>query len=247
MNPYSDSRIKLNDIKNHKAFKLGLPRFYILPTPIPFSNLFEPISPNDVPKSIKDVLKQIGIEDNELETSLSESNTNPVKIFVLMMTQRLLLEELPWEKAINEIISDPQIDENLLSFNHGIICHDCLTNNEPLNDNSFIGGYSVVSRASWFSNEPTTHFDRVERFEYSTEPLSDIIFELQQILINNNFIFFHPDDLQLIGKENDNNFVRIVCEIHDSNQISLTLSMRGDVDYLFSILYPSISKILPLK
>ena len=98
-----EERLTIEQIKAHPAFLFGLPYGYIIPSPLPFPALSDPIDPDNVEENILKCLVTIGMTPEEIQGQLVENTGNIAKLFVLMISQRLRYDILPWEKSITTI------------------------------------------------------------------------------------------------------------------------------------------------
>jgi len=245
MNVDPSSRIRIDEIKNHVAFRFGLPRLYIVPSPIPMPNLNEPVDPSQIPQNIITSLSQIGMDQEEISLALAQYETNDIKVFVLMMTHRLLIEKLPWNQAISTLPTT-QFEDYEIHFRNGVQYDEF--NLTPNNlDSSMSDGYSFVSRASWFSKEPVTLFERIEHYGPALVTVPELMSRIQEILINNGFLLFHPDDMVILGQIEGENYIRFECSLKEDDTITLNVSMNGNTDLLFALVHVRLSEILPYQ
>ena len=137
-------RIKINQIKEHPAFHIGLPFSYILPTPLPIPAINNPITldfqqnsnlNNDINvDSILDSLQHIGFKDRFKLISLLKSNApNMAKVFYLMIKNPFDPDLLPWDQ------SSPNTPDSSLFYDHPFVCPFDLGNisSDPFDDEAF--------------------------------------------------------------------------------------------------------------
>ena len=51
--------------------------------------------------------------------------------------------------------------------------------------------------------------------------------ELEQIILNNNYVFFHPNDLQLLGKNDKETYIIIDAVFSTPESITINLQMKN--------------------
>jgi BR serine/threonine kinase len=111
------SRITLEQIKQHSAFRIGLlDPTYVLPTPLPIPVLVDPVPIASVAPPVLKVLEQIGFSDSgELSAELESLGPSMAKVFHHMLTSRNALDDLPWaEQAPPDVFEiAPAWDEAL--------------------------------------------------------------------------------------------------------------------------------------
>lgn len=227
-------RIKMNEIKEHPAFRFGLPPPYIVPTPIPFPDFACPMDISLVNDDVRNSLMKIGISQEEIEESMLASDTNPVKVFVMLLTRQIQLNELPWDKAeksMNVPIPDEiSVSNDDDSFGSGVVNQSNLYGRKkPIADISSPDGFSLAHRVNWFNVEPSNRiqYDINESFGPIIIPLAQLMNELEQIILNNNYVFFHPNDLQLLGKNDKETYIIIDAVFSTPESITINLQMKN--------------------
>ena len=234
-----NQRITIDGIKNHPAFLYGLPRVYVIPTPIPLLNLQEPMNISCLNPKILQTLSRIGITKEECVENLQAEGSNQIKEFVDLMLQNNHLDDLPWDKAITEL---PDRDD-LSGFGDGEIIID----NLPMT-NSTMMSFSEVPRslaihASWLPMTPQIDYSNSEVFGPTLLPLSTVMCEIQKLLVSVLIPFFHPNDMVIIGKYEDNTFIRFEAEITESG-LMLTVKTLGQTAAVGALLYEKITEFL---
>ena len=225
-------RIQMSQIKEHPAFRFGLPPSYIVPTPIPFPDFNCPLDVSLVNDDVRNSLNKIGISQEEIEESILSSDTNPVKVFVMLLTRQIQLNELPWEKAESSMNAQilEEATENTDTFGSGVVNQSNLYGRKkPMADISSPDGFSLAQRANWFNVEPSNviQYDINESFGPIIIPLSQLMNELEQIVLNNNYSFFHPNDLELLGKNERDTYIIIEAVFSTPESITINLQMKN--------------------
>ena len=123
-------RISLQEIKEHPAFRRGIPPFYTFPSPLPIPSITQPIDLKQLDEDTLLFLKQFGYDgddENALAEELSSDRHSMIKVFVYMLTNRMSLDNLPWkfpekdENDGNEMETNPSFETNDNSSSE-IIC-----------------------------------------------------------------------------------------------------------------------------
>lgn len=92
-------RLTIEQIKNHPFIRIGLPDNYELPKPISLPNLSEPIPYLSIPKKILSIFNNIGFSTiDEIKQNLESKSRNSVKNILFLLTSKLTLDQLPWNK-----------------------------------------------------------------------------------------------------------------------------------------------------
>jgi hypothetical protein len=229
-------RMTMAEIKSHRAFRHGLPAPYVLPTPIPVAALSEPLQvrEDELNDEMKLLFTRIGINADELATELRATGGNLVKLFVVLLTQKLEIGELPWDQAItrlpvpiDSIIHNPVLFDDAPLFERDTAAvwkvrgRKIDRSRRQSSDCGPFGPFSTPHLVEWFTFDHRPYqFDR--RFECAPANLSleELMWRLQDVLLQNMFCFFHPDDHQLLGKDERNGFVRITATYEAKDRTS---------------------------
>ncbi|KAK8882704.1 Serine/threonine-protein kinase brsk1 [Tritrichomonas musculus] len=107
-----NKRISLAQIKEHPAFRQGIPQFYTFPSPLPLPSIKPPIDIAQLDEETINVLRQLGFDedDSELSKELKSNEHSMAKVFVYMLTNRQKLDNLPW--AMKEIEENVDVNGN---------------------------------------------------------------------------------------------------------------------------------------
>jgi BR serine/threonine kinase len=230
-------RITLVGIKCHPALREGLPRLYVLPTPIPLMALTGPmhIGEEELTDELRLLFERIGIPPEELGEQLRGTSGNLVKLFVLLLTLKIDIHDLPWEQALSCLAEEVVPVEELP-----------ITEVEPIVDiaprprrglpsprrtripSTEFSRYSTPHRVEWFDfNHTQYEFDRKYEFGPGDITLNDLMTRIQEKLIQHGFRFFHPDDLQIIGTNGRDGFVRFIAVYESKTRTSWSLETKG--------------------
>lgn len=102
-----NKRISLAEIKEHPAFRQGIPQFYTFPSPLPLPSIKNPIDIKQLDEDTINVLRQLGFDEEnaDLGEELKSTEHSMAKVFVYMLTNRQSFDNLPWAKK--------EIEENV--------------------------------------------------------------------------------------------------------------------------------------
>ena len=224
-------RITLEQIKEHPAFRIGYPRNYVLPTALPLPSLPDPIPADTVDPKIFKVLLDLGyLSEYDIRAELESHTTNMAKVFVHMLTSSMSLDWLPWDGQDGEEVPEDSfiVEEHDVAFaSHG--------GNDPFHRRTSmqqlsLGSpdlFSFVQKSTWggealvASSEPVNNTVTVGNISTS---LPRLMASVQQLLVDNSWVFFHPNDETLITRVTDANMYVIIRAIHlDVDQFSLKI------------------------
>ncbi|KAH0790367.1 CAMK family protein kinase [Histomonas meleagridis] len=207
-----DKRITIAEIKNHVAFRQGLPSTYVVPSPIPYADFSYPINPATIPPDVFGLLTKIGLTESEINSSLVIEENNPVKIFVMMLSRKVSYQDLPWECAVSQIIHDDFQDAPVeFTSDKGTFYQANLgrrrrrTTESPTPD-----GFSLAHAAPWAMNDPIMfgpNFESNEILGPANVPLVLLASQIQIVLNQLRYIFFHPNDMQIIAKNDKETYI----------------------------------------
>lgn len=219
-----DSRITISEIKAHPAFRLTMPPIYVAPSPFPYVNTLTPI--DSVSDDVKQCLAQIGIEETEMKEALMSSENNIVKIFTMMLLNRVKLEDLPWDLAhikMNPVEADTRGD----FVNFCVAQKGQRERKTESVEYVHTEGFSLVQKPDWeLDFEEEFEFDESETFGPVCGPVWELMTELESISLENNFSFLHPNDMQLIGKDN-NSYIHFDTWFETPETLMLQLQMKN--------------------
>ena len=109
-------RIRLEQIKEHPAFRICLPQNYVIPTPLPLPYMKEPIDVESLDPKIFPVLIHLGYSNKEeIIEELSSDSHNMAKVFCYILTSSFSFENLNWSgqnHPLNRLSSDEYLIES---------------------------------------------------------------------------------------------------------------------------------------
>lgn len=228
-----NQRINIEGIKEHPAFRIGLPESYILPCPLPIPFLPDPIDLTEVDPKVLAVLQQIGFtNDEELQIELGTEGHSMAKVFYYMLTTNITLDSLPWTD--NQIQADisAQPDAFLMSP-QGVAYESGTQSSDPFHRRrrksslaSSPDVYSLAERAQWAS-VPTQEYtsDIVQPCVDINMHLDILMMNMQLMLYSLNFEWFHQDDYTLIARRAEDMMYIIVKVAHESATETLQMNL----------------------
>ena len=206
------ARIKISEIKRHPAFIQDLPPDFIQPTPLPLPSMSKPIDPNSVTPDLRDILRKIGYPtDEELNADLASPEATMAKVFYSMLTTRMMLDQLDWDKSVG---SASYSMSGSSSFDSFIIAGPGL--GEP---GSFVKGvsytvtdpHSLANPAEWVipAQDPTEYS---ETRTISTYPLTlyEAMTTVQKQLSALQMQWFYPDETMIICRQEEKNLYAVI-------------------------------------
>ena len=204
-------RINIEMIKQHQAFRIGLPEGYIPPTPLPIPSIPNPIDPASIDQNVLTTLLQIGFADRqELFAEFAKEGHSMAKVFYSMLTTNLSLESLPWTTPI---IEQHPSEAYMQSPNLGYG-----TSPDFTPDSYQYGSLSEISsyaeKALW-ANLPKNEYkhDVVQPCVGIPIPLEQVMTKLQSLLNSMHFQWFHPDDCSIFSRRPDDMMYLVIkCE-----------------------------------
>lgn len=221
------ARIKIADIKVHPAFRRHLPGAYLLPVPIPLVSMSQPVCLDDVSDDIRNSLERIGIKAAELATALNDPEMNMIKVFVMTLSRKVEIAQLPWDQAIVGVKQNEMGITSETPF--GRICYPKTLRRETRETANSPGSPgSFAERATWaLFDQDVREFDIDRTFGPTDVRLSTLVTMLQGVLAQDDFRFFHPDDFLLIGKNARDAYVQITLSYVSPDAIQWRLQMKN--------------------
>jgi len=238
-------RITIEGIKHHPSFRLGLPRSYAFPGPLPLPSHIDPIDPEKIDPPLLDVLRQIDFgTEEELFSQLRSTENTPAKCFYLMLTRNIYIDDLPWPSDQNE--NDANHSNNQNSGTNEQLPAIMFTNtssfSEPFggkmsfSSSESLSVYSFAERASWaFEQLPDIPVLHTEEILDLTLPLEDVIGVIQKCLNEEKFDWFYPSDVELFARKQKPEIVDIHVQAEYDENSNLKISMhllQGDPNIL---------------
>ena len=154
------------------------------------------------------------------------------------MLQRNHLNDLPWESAVTEL---PNIEHE--GSCEGIIVVENPQKNRPMI--SLCEPQSFATRVHWLPSEPTMLYESTDIFGPKEASVVVIMRDIEKMLVESKIPFFHPNDIVIIGKYDEDSFIRIEADISDLN-ITLTVKCTGQIESINSFLFGSIHEIMSI-
>jgi BR serine/threonine kinase len=246
-----EKRITLEQIKHHKAFRIGLPKRYTVPTPLPKPLHIDPIDIHNVDKEVVKVLVDIGFPEADLPELLSQKENNQAKYFCNLLTGKISLEALPWT-----LIEPPATEteqDNAAFFtpaqnpvnDFGVRKGDVFARPKYKIANS-MAVYSLIEKSENFENTFTSPDGRMESITSIAAQLEAVFNVIQTYLIEQNYDWFHPDELTLFFhriKEEPKSFYALKAFYENKDLFTLTLRVQGSDDH-FNEIYHSLEEIV---
>lgn len=202
-----DKRITIEQIKHHKAFHIGLPKYYTVPLPFPLPDINKPVPIKDTPEDILDTLRKIGFSEDEIVEELESEESNAAKSFWAILAQRVSVDRLPW----CEEISNKNDDADKFSNDHPIF-NENLTSKDPFfRLQRFSGSLcslespitSIVETAMW-SPETSKSMKAIESVALDIKaPVEECIAMLQKEYSNKSIDWLFPDDEVIFTRKKD--------------------------------------------
>ena len=219
-------RATLDQIKEHPAFRIGLPQLYMVPTPLPIPLITEPINPQTVDQNVINVLRQIGFtNDEELLHDFTMTGHSMAKVFYQMLTTHVSLASLPWQSEEDQMQEEASVEPFMVSpMDQGmefVMAADPFRRRRRMSalTVSSPGIFSLAERAMW-ADVMTQEYksDMVQPCVDITLPLEVLMMRMQCMLARMEFPFFHPDDLTLIAKHPDDDMFLVVRVEHTTTE-----------------------------
>jgi BR serine/threonine kinase len=206
-------RITMRQLKEHPVFRVGLPERYVVPQPLPIPHLTEPVPEDEIGDRIRQVLTSIGYESaDDIRGELTSVQHTPAKVFYRMLSQLQMWEDLPWNN--NEEFDDPRLDEFFMLSPKAIDQNEANLSdplNRPRVDIGSLGNDSVRSlarRPDWVVAWDVG-VDGVEEEREIPDirmQLPTLMAELQDVISQSGFQWFHPNDSRLIVRASPGRF-----------------------------------------
>lgn len=233
------NRITIDEIKEHPAFRMGLPEEYIVPKPISSGLLIEPVELSTIDATIVPVLQHIGYEteDEVIQELVCEGHTMG-KVFYSMYKRSLTPEALPWPS--DGFTSDESIPAEVFAMSPhmqmmGMKVDAFGKARMPMDISSPDMYSSLARRASWFAIMPEeeVYEEEPEVIQNIPVPVESVMTVIQQFIMEQNFEYFHPNALEIIAKRPETSLYVVFQAIYEGMD-SICLSMKkassqGDV------------------
>ena len=206
-------RIKLSEIKKHPAFLLGLPKSCIQPTPLPLPSLSQPIPLSSVSVDLKDILMKIGYNsEEELNSDLMQNGQTMAKVFYSMLTTRMMLDQLDWDKSNSSVSTNMSSSSSSSSFDAFMV--DPLSMNTcdiSTRGNSFVEDpQSYANTADWILPQQDQAECSAMKMINTEADLYTVMSAVQYAISILNMQWFYPDETMIICRENEKNLYAVI-------------------------------------
>lgn len=236
-------RITIPQIKEHPAFRLFLPKNYIIPKPIPLPYLPDPVDVETIDKKLFTVMVHLGFQDeDEIRSELQSNKHNMAKVFAHILTTGFSLESLPWDNQQVSKESKDSDDSNNEKENEEEISQFIVDSSEPAraftlhaNDPFYrkphsmsLGSpdiFSLVEKAPWVTDQEEIEFEGDSEINDIVIPIPILFEALQQQLTANQYKYFYPNEVTIFTKCPDSNMVVVVQATYQTKE-AVTLHMR---------------------
>ena len=233
-------RITIRQIKEHPAFIAGLPEDFVQPTPLPLPSFSTPIDPDSVSPDLRDILRKIGYpSDEELNADLSEAAPTMAKVFYNMLTTRMMLDQLDWDKCVGNsngtFSASTSIDSFLVapgnsvpdSFNHpaSFAANDPCSLANPVDWPAAADELGEVSATKNIISYPLECYDAM--------------YAIQQCMKSLQMQWFSPDETMIICRHEEKDLYA-VATFDGENAVIVQLCQGQPSD--FAVLCASIEE-----
>lgn len=227
-------RLTLDEVKEHPAFRIGLPDNYIIPTPLPVPLIEEPMEIYDIDPRVISILTQIGYDDmDELIQDLESHEHKMVKSFCRLLSKKTSIEELPWPSIVNSEKKDQIVPDDLFKMPPQTpMIGTNFTVSDPfkrLNKHkgkriSSIGINSNAVRADWDVEDSELAFNVIQAFLGIVLTPEKLMIEIQNYCKDSGYEWFFPNEYCLMCHNPDVSTF-IVAEIQRECEYSIKLTV----------------------
>ena len=197
-------RIKISEIKRHPAFIQDLPADYIQPTPLPLPSMSTPIDPDTIPSDYRDILRKIGYPtDEELNADLSAPEATMAKVFYSMLTSKLMIDQLDWDKSVG---GNSFTLSGSSSFESFIMAGNGLETSSFMRGASFAanGPQSLARPADWvIPPQDPAEFSETRTILTYPLPLFEVMTIVQKQISALQMQWFYPDETMIICRQEE--------------------------------------------
>ena len=205
------ARIKISEIKRHPAFIQDLPPDFIQPTPLPLPSMSKPIDPNSVTPDLRDILRKIGYPtDEELNADLASPEATMAKVFYSMLTTRMMLDQLNWDKCVgsNESLSSSS------SYDSFIVDPSLNTDDFSLfngQSNSYLNPQSLANPADWaLPLNESPQYSAQKMIPLDSPNVFSTMSCVQIALSQLHMQWFYPDETMIICRQEEKNLYAVI-------------------------------------
>lgn len=238
-----EERITIEQIKHHKAFRIGLPQFYTPPLPFPMPDMNQPVQIEDLSDDVQETMLTIGFTHDELNEELGKIGSNTAKSFYVILTKMQTYETYPWTSPPSNV------DENNISPTNQM---DFMNTELIVTKDQFYKFKRVASNICYSIESPiqsiadnilwSAHNSKLNQNIYENEVVVNVKYQLETAVAQ---IQKHLSDRQIdwLFPEDENIFARIDSTIISINAFpdteetsTVTMTIRsGSIDKFNSI------------
>lgn len=235
------ARITIEGIKNHPAFRIGLPNGYIIPSPFPMPENHEPIDISTINPSILKFLHGIGyLSNEEIKSELESTEPNMAKSFVILLTRKISIKTLPWpskkeQYSDNWIYNFSSVEEDVFE-NIQLYSNDLYKSKDSLADSLFIS--SCAERSHLLPESLTNLMSYPKQILIDDIPFrfEVVMMIVQQFFTNNGYEWLYPNDFLFICRNDEiGMFIEVINNL--TTYVSLCISnVEGDPEIFQNII-----------
>lgn len=254
-------RITIPQIKQHPAFRMFVPEAYEFPVPIPLPYIPNPIDISGIDESIYKVLLNLGFQSiDDIKAELTSTQHNMAKVFYTKLMNYVSLRTFPWLDLHNSNlgkIDDPesfmiQPQETNITLSDSHVADPYRRHQHSCNFASSPDMFSLVDRTIFVPVEEVSKLSEspMEEQEFTLEiPLESFMYVAQKVMKMYGYDYFHPNDVQLIGRKDDPEcYILFDALCFSENQIDVKLSRYmgdgSDFEMVISALTTDLQELL---
>ncbi|OHT17146.1 putative CAMK family protein kinase [Tritrichomonas foetus] len=214
-----------------------LPDEYIPPKPLPLPFYSSPIDVEPIQYNVMKTLQQVGFNKDELIKELTSNGQNMAKVFYFMLIRLIDYTALPWHQANSgNTFLEPDQDETQLWT------YDSLDSGIDFDNENCL---SLAEKIDWdIGNKLEIDFKKTETITISGHSLAEIMYEMQEALVEFYYYYFHPDDQTLLATKDHETFIIINAELKEESTVSLKVNLFSGSDDDFDELIEKIREIV---
>ena len=252
-------RITIQQIKDHPAFRMYSPEHYVFPKPIPLPFMPAPIDLTQVDNNIYKILLQLGYSsEEEIKSELTATTHNMAKVFYSMLMNQVSLKSLPWEVLHEDVPTHPVNSEQfLISPQMSFGAMGVVQTGDPFRRLPKIPAisspevYSFAERSEGWGANDITALDPdqpVEEQDFTLEMrMEQFMVIAQKVMTNFGYVYFHPDDVQLVCKKYEpETYIMFNGLVSSDNQIDINMSRNLGTEQEFAEIVAAITEELHL-
>lgn len=229
-------RFSIAEIKDNECFRGSIKPEYVFPSPLPLPSLNDPISIENLGDDIVNLLLQIGYTDRqEVETELSSEGHRMAKVFYFMITSHVDVTQLDWSLSVGGLSSDFNHDDD----NNELIVSPVETSFRIIGSDPFhrhVHGtpgsshsgepMSFAVQLDWALPEQTlVHYEDIHTISCKGHELIEIMASIQATVRKLGMQWFHPDDFQVICRQEEVGLYAIAQCTYDNLELNLYLHL----------------------